>query len=810
MSQRAVFVLITVMALCATWARARSTPAAPEQIDALIKQLGSDCWAVREDATQRLIQIGFPAMEAVRRAILIDDLETAGRAKLIVNSIVMELPHQLAELRKAEQESIAEGNYTRAMEIGQGLATAGEGVEALDWLWYGHACQLAGHWKEAVDAYQHVQEEKAFSGRGRMSLAIWIARIQVGELKDAKSAAAGLAKVAAEFADVEDRDRHLLTRILSDLAAAQAAAGDATAALATWSRLRDCVWNDPNRGGQVVLDAQRVAETFLSIPADQPLPDAPCLYVLKPDSPSTTLMLSEEATQRRAYFLSAGPGSPDWKFAFVSVPGQELERMEFDCDVEQLNTHSGGQFQCFVVAGGPNPGTIPLASLSWKKKPGREICHLEATIPPGIKVVHIETGTWKDNFIVHSVQVKATFRPMTTNPPTLQPRAWIQTAALPPGGKITYGDQTIGVDWARNNFKPGRYTFAYEVPGRSERFQVQADIRPGGRYGFFANLDSPFHWTQTELGGSLADVNVVTLEGGRHLAIGCRQGAIVLSQSSDCLTWTPPTPAPFSGVFENIHPAALATRDGTVQLAFFSNRLSLQYATTAGYRLFLTSTRDGNVWTTPRPVAIGVVSGWPLTAPALLQRENGDCLVLWRSFAASAKSFQEIQALEPFTVEEGELKNANYFHPQLTADSTGRVHLVFSNFGAGLCHMTSATGTSWTAPRLLAPSKPLQDVSDPQLIWAKGRTLLLYSDSRGAYLAAVDLAAGTIDSEKAIMITNHVIPLCGARATVTNDGEVLLPAGGDTSWMLRATMAELLNAVPASTTLAPATRAVSQ
>jgi len=244
---------------------------------------------------------------------------------------------------------------------------------------------------------------------------------------------------------------------------------------------------------------------------------------------------------------------------------------------------------------------------------------------------------------------------------------------------------------------------------------------------------------------------------------------------------------------------------GHYNLAFFSNRLSLQDSSTGGYRLFLTSTRDGKEWSPLRAVAIGVVDGWPLTAPCLIQRADGDCVVLWRRFAASAKSFREIHALEPFTAEEGGPKQVNYFHPQLTADGNGLVHMVFDNFGMGLCHMTSATGLSWSAPTVLVPKKPFRNVSSPQLIWAGNRALLLYSDLGGSYLAPVDLAANTIDTDRAIMITNHVIPRSDSRATATQDGEVFVPVGGDTGWMLRAKMADLLKALPP-----PATRPATQ
>jgi len=66
-----------------------SAPAATEQrIAALIVQLGDDSTAKREQASRELVEIGVPAMPAIRRAAGSNDPEVAARARELRTSIL--------------------------------------------------------------------------------------------------------------------------------------------------------------------------------------------------------------------------------------------------------------------------------------------------------------------------------------------------------------------------------------------------------------------------------------------------------------------------------------------------------------------------------------------------------------------------------------------------------------------------------------------------------------------------------------------------------------------------------------------------
>ncbi|HUU59485.1 MAG TPA: HEAT repeat domain-containing protein, partial [Phycisphaerae bacterium] len=124
-------------------------------IAALIRQLGDDKWTVREAATRELAKIGAPALPAVRRAMLSNDLEVRERAKIIYQEILGVIPKRLRASREEMLEAFDKGDYTKAIRIGERL-TSSEGGGLLDWLRLGHASQLAGQWGSAVKAYQQV------------------------------------------------------------------------------------------------------------------------------------------------------------------------------------------------------------------------------------------------------------------------------------------------------------------------------------------------------------------------------------------------------------------------------------------------------------------------------------------------------------------------------------------------------------------------------------------------------------------------------------------------------------------------------
>jgi hypothetical protein len=71
-----------------------------EEIDSLIKQLGSDDWQTRESATKRLIEIGAPAARAIAALRTSEDIEVRVRAAKILNSIGWVSPEDTAKIEE--------------------------------------------------------------------------------------------------------------------------------------------------------------------------------------------------------------------------------------------------------------------------------------------------------------------------------------------------------------------------------------------------------------------------------------------------------------------------------------------------------------------------------------------------------------------------------------------------------------------------------------------------------------------------------------------------------------------------------------
>ncbi|HUU59694.1 MAG TPA: HEAT repeat domain-containing protein, partial [Phycisphaerae bacterium] len=820
---------------------AEPEPAKPDA-EALIRQLSDDRWKVREEATRKLTAMGPAAVPALRKAMGSDDLEVSTRARMIYKWIVgFPNTQQLQEAREQMHKAFADADYPRMSDLGKRI-TASDGAGALDWLWLGHGAQLAGRWKDAVDAYREVLrmidgefqvKERLvgpWDGRGgwgngpmgrqdapprivpvdpahrksllsqRSVLAMWIARMQTAEIKDPRAAADTLAAaVAAIEKEALDVGR-VRADLLKDLAIARLAARDTSGALQAWVKARH-------------LDPERFARALRSFPRGKPFPVIPFVFILSPDQPSATLMLNEPATRQRSY-RPADDNSANWGYAFAPPPDKEFATIEFLCDIEQIRPRFGGHFTCFAVTQGGRTAYKTLGGIGWggEKPTGRGSFRRKFDVPPGVELVDIVSGR-SQGFNVHSVRAAATFRAVTKDPTPIAPpqHAWISGEALPSGGTLTCGDKTLR---HMHRFAPGRYPVRYEVTGRKDRFDSDLVAEPGGRYSLFINLDSPFRrihaWAGAPGEGPAFPLRtaVTPLPDGGYLASWCALkrtggGEIMLSRSRDLVKWTQPVPAAFTSIFSEIAPATCTGGDGTVYLAYFTKRLSLRETGTGGYRLFLTSTRDGRNWTAPRPVSIpGPVGGWPIGAPYMLRGPGGKDWIFWKTYAGSAKSLGEIRELHPIhaaagcrcTVKgeehllcpgwrhivKGEQRSLCLWNQCVASGDGGRLHMVFDDYARGIYHTTSKDGMKWADPRLLVEVSAGQYASDPQLILKDGKAVLLYWH-RGAYLTPVRLSGPPIPAGKGLKITNHNTPLQGARWTVTKEGEVLLPAGDRTA-----------------------------
>ncbi len=552
-------------------------------------------------------------------------------------------------------------------------------------------------------------------------------------------------------------------------------------------------------------DVARLADLVRQWPLGEELPHTPLLAILSPANPTVTLRMDDPAALATSYLPQVGKGCPRCHFAFSPPPGQEFSALDISCDIEQFELRYGGQFECWTRTPEPNPGTLNLGMIGWHDDapPGRRVRQARYKIPPGTAEVHCKVAEWEGKFRVHSVTVEALFRPRATAAPT--PLVSLRAEALPPGGTLLVNGQPINIGSAYPRLAPGRRAFAYTVPGREEAFRCEADLVAGGSYALFVNLDSPFRWDLTSLRGFTpfppSQCSLARLPDGRWLAAYGGDSQIRLSASRDLVTWEKPWALPDGAVFPTIEPALYADGDGTIWLAYFSNRLAWDPFSTAGYRLWLASSRDGRAWARPRPVFPGPPeqSGWrgldgglPLGAAQIVRARDGRYGLSWHGHIGWGATPGEIQELRP--LREATDRPSNTCNSHLSVATDGRFHLVYDDFRGGILYATSADGLQWSAPRRIVDAEGPNPGSHPQLLLAGDTAALLYETNTGAWLRR-----GQVEPEPRfgppVKISGHGVPLSGSRACVTGDGQVVLLAGQDTIWVLRADLKSVVRAI---------------
>ncbi|HUW57823.1 MAG TPA: hypothetical protein VMZ92_14375 [Planctomycetota bacterium] len=708
-----------------------------------------------------------------------------------------------AVLRRDAQEAFWAGEYAKMIAPSERLARA-EAPTLDDLLWHGHAYQLSGDWPRAVAAYREAlhgirDRSDALGGNRRQNwakLVKVIIRLERDQLKDAASAAATLEWAVKELEASDSKVDHLQLEMLNMLAEMQIDGGNARGAIDTWARLRAAAATLERVDPQRYIKIDREAQALSMLPPGKAPSAFPRIITLTPGKPDATLMLHEPRTRERSY-LPKGPGNPYWRYAFAPPPGTEFETLRFQADIEQFIHGRGGHFRCFVQTEDASPGRRQLGSIHWPndKELGRDLMGTLVEVPPGVRCVHIQTRSWEDSFNVYSVEVSATFRPATHNPPPVRADAFVQTEFLPPGGEMTCADRKLVSGRAYSPFLPGDYHLRYEVPGYERTFETDLTVVPAGRHFIFVNLDSPFRWTQARPADlaerTPARASVQPLPGGECLAVWCGEGERIMTcRTRDLVTWTDPEAPPFDNIFQSAAPATFADADGAVWLAWFSRRTSFLEETGGGYTLYLASTRDGKTWTTPRPVAVGILrTGGPRTVQ-MLRGPKGKHWIFYGEHAGCAPSIRDITKLTPITLEKE--KNPYLADQHVSVDETGRFHMVFSHHQRGILHTTSDDGRRWSAPTLLVEqTEEHQRLEHPQLVLRGEKAVLLY-ETIGAYMTPVQFGGRPLKPWEAMKITGNVVPLMGARLTLTRDGEVLLLAGRTRTWLLRAKLNDLL------------------
>ncbi|MBM4033476.1 MAG: hypothetical protein FJ291_17070 [Planctomycetes bacterium] len=725
-----------------------------------------------------------------------------------------------------------------------------------DCLGLAHAYQLAENWPSAVGAYQSVlgvilaalkaepagaegrplpAVERSNHERDYARLIRLIGVIQRDELKDPQAAAATLAK-AADFCPVlkgsfEELEAHFLKRLgelaasrqvapdtawqatflyphraLRELAVTQEQLGQPLAAIETWLRLS--LTRSLSRGAGVSsADIVPLRALIHKLPAGQALPRIPVLLTLSPLAPTLDLNLDDPKTLVRSCGGSGRGAGDYWLFALCPPRGQEFATLDFACDIEQTDPRFGGQLSCWAPTKPDGTGRAHIGSVGWAQKPpGRAVVSQAFEVPPGADLVYVEAGISPGKFRTHRVTAKATFRPwedLATRKTPVRPKAnaWVQTECLPAGGILRRDGEAIEAGNALRYPVPGRYTFTYTAPAHPETRTCELALATDGRYGLFINLDSPFRWKLTDLRGFAqhppARASLVRLADRRWLAAyGSREKKVLLSTSADGAKWDKPWQLPHTSIGDSIEPTLHLSRDGTLWLAYFNNRLDWPPWSTGGYQLWLTSSRDGRDWSRPRPVLVtvptirvafwrefGTIGGSPCGAAEFIEGPNGRHWLFWRTYVASADTPEGIREFQPIQFEGGGKLDSRTVHPAI--DSAGRLHVVFNSWREGLCYSTSPDGQKWSAPAPLDVAKPGGMFEGAQLILDGPRAALLYEALNGTWLCR-----GVLDPapkfDPPVKITNHPIPARGSRACVTPDGQVTILTGDDTIWLLQA------------------------
>jgi len=843
----AIALVLTAWALCQESqpaGRDADNPAAASgEIEKLIKDLGDDRWSVRDAATRRLREIGKPAVHALQQAVMSPDLEVKFRAKSLLNSINRIAPDELAAERREIQKAFRDANYPAAIRTARRVVSY-ENAETLDWLWFGHACQLGGQWSDAVRAYRKVVEcidediregvrdapANAVPARigppgvgggpivvigpvappgpitlsareikdlinQRSGLMLWIARMQASELKDPAAAA----KTLAEALDYLESSKTEIDYIWLEIVKARPLflhrAGDVAGALAAWKQ------SVATRGkskydytGSQRVDVEVIYKALCTLPARQPRPDVPWILFFDEEKPMWKIDLDDANMLTRSY--QAGGYN---YFALAPPRDKEFASIEFACDIEQRNARFGGQFRCFVLADGRADQELELGYIGWPHKDsGRAVVTKSFDVPPGACLVHIRVGTVEE-FRVRSVSAKAMFRPATKNPAPILADASIQTEFHPAGCRATWGTLVLQDGHPYHGLSPASNALKVLVPGRRDPVEIPLTVQAGRRYGAFFNVDSPFQCRQLDL--VLSDrhsaypsrLSIQRLDPNGYIAIWCGSSdKLMAARSDDLIAWTNPEPLPLNSVFNNIEPATYRAPDGTIYLAYFSNRLSSHVTNTSGYHLWLTSTRDGRKWAPLRRVEKGPMEGQPPTAPCMLTGPDGKQWLFWRDMAGSGKTLDEVAELANIQVANRTVngRTVNLWNVNVVLDDQKRFHMVCDDFGDAICHLSSTDGWSWTQPqRLVVKTKdPGPDVHDAQLILSGDKAALIYS---GSLVAPVSFEAGVASVGEAVKITGVYSHLGGATAFRRGE-EVFFVAGGETTCLLRANLKDLL------------------
>ncbi len=804
--------------------------ASDEAIARWIAQLADPAFDKREQAEAELTRLG-PAVVTVLRKVSREHeaLEVRHRARRAWHRIARLPPDELRLLQRAAEDAFKRGAWRDAVASYAKLAVQVDATFEAH-ITLGHVHYLAHQFDEAVAAYRialeqidhtlarhlgtreegdddapdaaadeaqdddpddagryvitgdviealervdrRVQATVARLFEQRWALAQLIARIERGELNDPQAAVATvsqalmwpgvwhrsvpelvehrreiLEKYAARTIDVAahtQRGRHMrrVLYLLHEAAAAHEQRGDLDAAIDTLSRialLRVTYGLLPPEDETHTLATLLERRWQEQADGNAEMTPPPTLLTLRPDEAERTFVFDDPALLASTHgYTYVGPSHPNaLLLGFVPPPGWDFDTVQVQpLDATTVMPHA------WAHARGDMPLTVSLRNRG----------DGTYTVPPGTNLVRIR----------------------------LQPGT--------PSGMRIEGPQRFIV---RATFKERIDIGAVaEHPQWSPRPAQRADARQDANALFESHETNLASMRRMDGPNVPPFAQIAPLSDGRWLlafSAGMRhQRLVMIALSDDLKTWSPPIPLPVMQTFPMDAPALGVDAEGNVWLAFISQPVDALLAVAGGGHpphVWLTSTRDGRTWTTPRGIA-GPRFNSPSPRPVQLLHNpaDGRCWMFTGSWAASAPNFAELTSLN---------RNDALPHEQelpcFTIDRSGVFHAIHLDRRGALYYQRSHDGTVWTDRVPVFADNVRRDISDAQLLVHGDRLALMYHEAGRDVLrlGAWRDRAPHLDAEQHLIATTARTSLHGSRIHLTAEGELIVLTGADTPQLLR-------------------------
>lgn len=826
------------------------------RIAELIEQLGTGEGAARQRAGEELQAIGAAALPALREATRSGNRAVATRAEALLEALTDLPPARRAALREEALQAFRRGDYP-AMAAACELLTIQEDVPPGDWVSLGHARQLQADAAGAAVAYRTASLElppetwrdtasrdvldQTVSEYERHPLILLAGRLQRDEAGDLVGAAQTfLAATRFTGADVSYdalrelweqsltevlQEQHLgfghwlMTQGMAEAADALERAGHLDEAIEVHMRLRMLASLYPEtRDRETPLAMTRLLHR---LPPGAPWPDGCGVIPLTPDQPECGLDPDLPASLRRAW--RQGPG--EWTgtrnetpvaYAFAAPAGQEFATVEFSCDVEMFDPAVGTRRlpQLHGFGPGARDSGTPVAALAWPEgvRDGRQSLAATAEVPPGCPAMRLQMvadyrhrGEQQPAYRVRSFTVRATFRPAGDPPPS---PPWVQADVRPAGGVLTADGEPFPVGSSVDRLAPGPHVFEYALPGHGSR-RVTLELQPGRRYAVCLDLDSPFTVVPTNLVDLSAEPaghhDLAALPDGRWLAayVG-PNGRLLLATSRDGRTWDQPHPLPVEPATSQCEePALLVDHEGTIWLAWFSNRLMPMSEDTHARHLWLAHSTDAVEWSAPRPILCAeTYRDVPQSRMRMVRAPDGRYGLLWRQYAAWGASPADLATLEPCGIPVD--RRQTCATPHLVFDAEGRWHLAYGGSRSIIWYTSSANGQQWDEPVELLARERGERGDHPFLLLRDGRMALLYHGTSPVFLQHFD-PEYVVSIDDRVQVLSQNLPPTDVTFRRTSDGRIVGLVGRDMLWWVEASEEDLLG-LPAEPDAVPAAR----